>query len=107
MASRHQRRKRAIAKREALEAERREAFIANERAKRVKANLAADNREVYALRDHLGRTVCRRSNAYSGITDSFVRTIQGGGLRECLNLDRPIGDTDRQTAAFKAKTVKK
>ncbi len=101
MATRNQRKRRAKARRAEYETERREAFLANERAKVIKANLAADNREAYALRDHLGRTVIRRSNAYSGITDSFVRTVQGGGLRECLNLDRPIGDTDRQVKAFK------
>ena len=103
MASRHQRRKRAQAKREAISRDRLEAFLANERAKQVKANLARDNRETYTLRDHLQRPVLRHSKAYSGITDSFVRTVQGGGLRECINLDRPSGDNDRQHKALQAR----
>jgi hypothetical protein len=104
MASRHERRKRAYAKKCQCEATRREAFIAAKRADAVKRNLAADNREVATLTNHLGQSRLVRTNAYSRITDSFVRMVQGGGLIECLNLDRPEGDTDRMVAALKAKT---
>lgn len=107
MASRHERKRRAKVKREAISAERKAAYLANERAKLVKANLARDNREVYTLRDHLQRLVLRHSNAYSGITDSFVRTVQGGGLRECINLDRPSGDNDRQHKALQARLAER
>lgn len=100
MASRRQRAKRAKAKREAIAAERKAAFIAHERSKRVKCNLAADNREVATVRDHLQRVKLVRTTAYSKITDSFVRMVQGGGLRECANIDRLDGDTDRELQAF-------
>jgi hypothetical protein len=100
MASRRQRAKRAQAKREAIQAERKAAYIAHERGKRVKQNLAMDNREVAIVRDHLQRPKLVRTTAYSKITDSFIRMIQGGGLRECANLDRLDGDTDRELQAF-------
>ena len=106
MASRHQRRKRALIKKAAIAAERVEAFIANERAKVVKANLARDNREQFTVRDHLGRLRVVKSRAYSKITDSFNRMVEGGGLVESLNLDRVEGDNDRAVAAFKAKHSK-
>ena len=101
-----QRRARAKAKREAINLQRQQAFIAHERAKVVKANLVQDNREVATVWDHLGRPKLIRTTAYSRITDSFVRMVQGGGLIECLNLDRPDGDSDRQVAAFKARHSK-
>ena len=106
MASRHQRRKRGLAKKAAIAANRAEAFIANERAKVVKANLARDNREQFTVRDHLGRLKTINSRAYSRITDSFNRMVEGGGLVESLNLDRVEGDNDKVLAAFKAKHSK-
>lgn len=103
MASRHTRRKRALLKKAAIAEERKAAFVSHERAKLVKRNLAIDLRETFTVRDHHGTVKVTHSNAYSRITDSFVSMVQGGGLRECLNLDRPIGDTDRRLDAFKAK----
>ena len=101
MASRHQRRKRALTKKAAIAEERKAAFVSHERATRVKASLAADSRECYTVRDHHGTVKVVRSTAYSRIADSFVRTVQGGGMRECVNLDRPIGDSDRDIQALK------
>lgn len=100
MASRRQRAKRAQATREAIQAERKAAFIAHERSKRVKANLAVDNCEVAVVRDHLQRVKLVRTTAYSKITDSYTRMVQGGGLRECANLARLDGDNDRELQAF-------
>ena len=107
MATRNERRRRAKIRKASIEAERKAAFIANERAKIVKANLAVDNREVATVYDHWGRAKLVRTNAYSRIKDSFVRTVEGGGLRECLNLDRPSGDTDREITALKKRLTAK
>lgn len=100
MSSRRQRAKRGKAKREAIAAERQAAFISHQRSLIVKRNLSLDNCETATVRDHLGRAKVVKTRAYSKITDSFVRMVQGGGLRECANLDRPIGDSDRELAAF-------
>lgn len=107
MASRRSRAKRAEAKRQAIQLERIAAHVSHERAKLVKRNLSQDNRETATVYDHLGRAKVVRTNAYSTITDSFVRMVQGGGLHECLNLDRPIGDSDRQLDAFRARISKR
>jgi len=106
MASRNERRKRAKLKKAAVQADRVAAFISHERAKRVKHSLAVDNRETATLVNHLGIARVVRTNAYQRITDSFVRTVQGGGMRECLNLDRPQGMTDRELDAYKRKPKK-
>ena len=101
MASRRQRAKSAALKKASIEADRKAAFIAHERAKAVKRNLATDNCETATVRDHHGIVKVVKTSAYSKITDSFNRMVQGGGLRECLNLDRPYGDSDRELLAFK------
>lgn len=103
MASRHQRRKRAAARKALISQERQAAFVSHERAKLVKRNLAQDNRPTATVRNHLGQLRVIHTNAYSGITDSFVRMVEGGGMRECLNLDRPQGMTDRQLDCYKAR----
>lgn len=107
MATRNERRRRAKIRKAQFESDRKAAFVANERAKLVKANLAADNRETATVYDHLGRAKLIRTTAYSRIKDSFVRTVEGGGIRECLNLDRPSGDTDRELSALKKRLTAK
>jgi len=107
MASRHQRRKRAAAKKASIQTERIAAFVSHERAKAVKRNLATDNRPTATVRNHLGIARVIHTNAYSGITDSFVRMVEGGGMRECLNLDRPQGMSDRQLDCYKARVANK
>ncbi len=111
MASRHQRRKRAKAKRLAMETSRREAFIAFQKSATVNENLAHDNRPtatVYRIsKDGKKRGyVTVQDRGYSRITDSYVQMVQGGGLRESVNLNRPIGDSDRQIAALKKRLDK-